>query len=117
MKKVFFAAIAAMVMVSVSNVFASSKMMMDETSAVPVDTVAPTTPVDSSVVDAPVTPQAGAEDDTTKQETTTENNANAETPVETVDDSQKQTPVQEENATQEESAENQQTTEQNVVSE
>lgn len=45
MKKVFFAAIAAMVMVSVSNVFASNKMM-GNSSAAPVDTVAPTTPTD-----------------------------------------------------------------------
>lgn len=73
MKKVFFAAIAAMVMVSVSNVFASNKMM-GNSSAAPVDTVAPTTPTDSTVTDTPVTPQAGSEDDTTKQETPTETN-------------------------------------------
>ena len=40
MKKFVFAAIAAMVMVSVSNVFASSKMMGNSEVA-PVDTVAP----------------------------------------------------------------------------
>lgn len=114
MKKVFFAAIAAMVMVSVSNVFASNKKM-GNSSAVPVDTVAPTTPTDSTVTDTPVTPQAGSEDDTTKQETPTE--TNTETPVESVDDTKKQTPVQEENTTQEETSENQQpTTEQNIVS-
>lgn len=44
MKKFVFAAIAAMVMVSVSNVFASSKMMIDNSEVVPVDTVAPETP-------------------------------------------------------------------------
>jgi len=107
MKKVFFAAIAAMVMVSVSNVFASSKMMMGNASVAPVDTVAPATPADSSVVDAPAAPQAGVEDDTTKQET----------PVQSVDNTQSQTPVQEENTPQEETTENQQPTEQNTVSE
>ena len=40
MKKFMFAAIAAMVMVSVSNVFASSKMVSNAQVA-PVDTVAP----------------------------------------------------------------------------
>ena len=48
MKKFVFAAIAAMVMVSVSNVFASSKMMIDNSEVVPVDTVAPETPEDST---------------------------------------------------------------------
>ena len=46
MKKFVFAAIAAMVMVSVSNVFASGKMMIDNSEVVPVDTVAPETPKD-----------------------------------------------------------------------
>ena len=41
MKKFMFAAIAAMVMVSVSNVFASSRMVGNAEIA-PVDTVAPT---------------------------------------------------------------------------
>ena len=40
MKKLVFAAIAAMVMVSVSNVFASNKMA-SVSSVAPVDTVAP----------------------------------------------------------------------------
>jgi len=106
MKKVFFAAIAAMVMVSVSNVFASNKMMMGNSLPAPVDTVAPTTPTDSVVT---ATPQAGTEDDTIKQETPTE--TKTETPVESVDSTQKQTPVQEENTTQEETSENQQPTE------
>ena len=43
MKKLVFAAIAAMVMVSVSNVFASNKMA-SVSSAAPVDTVAPAEP-------------------------------------------------------------------------
>ena len=60
MKKFVFAAIAAIVMVSVSNVFASNKMMGNAQVA-PVDTVAPATPADSSAVSTPVTPQAVAE--------------------------------------------------------
>ena len=64
MKKFVFAAIAAMVMVSVSNVFASSKMMIDNSEVVPVDTVAPETPKDSAEISTPVLPQAGAEDST-----------------------------------------------------
>ena len=47
MKKLVFAAIAAMVMVSVSNVFASNKMA-SVSSAAPVDTVAPAQPADST---------------------------------------------------------------------
>lgn len=66
MKKFVFAAIAAIVMVSVSNVFASNKMMGNAQVA-PVDTVAPATPIDSSAVNTPVTPQAGAEDSTEQQ--------------------------------------------------
>ena len=66
MKKFVFAAIAAIVMVSVSNVFASNKMMSNAQVA-PVDTVAPATPTDSSAVSTPVTPQAGAEDSTERQ--------------------------------------------------
>lgn len=49
MKKLVFAAIAAMVMVSVSNVFASNKMA-SVSSVAPVDTVAPTeAPADTTV--------------------------------------------------------------------
>ena len=49
MKKLVFAAIAAMVMVSVSNVFASNKMASVSTVA-PVDTVAPAeAPADTTV--------------------------------------------------------------------
>ena len=68
MKKFMFAAIAALVMVSVSNVFASSRMLSNAQVA-PVDTVAPNAPSDSLAVDAPVQPQAAAED-STQQETT-----------------------------------------------
>ena len=116
MKKLVFAAIAAMVMVSVSNVFAVSKMASDSQVA-PVDTVAPAIPTDSTVVETPVeTP--------------------AETPTESVDTTQKEAPVQteekvEENAqekveenTQEKTEENaqqtnevQQTTEPSTVAE
>ena len=109
MKKLVFAAIAAMVMVSVSNVFAVSKMASDSQVA-PVDTVAPAIPTDSTVVETPVeTP--------------------AETPTESVDTTQKEAPVQteekvEEN-TQEKTEENaqqqtnevQQTTEPSTVAE
>ena len=47
MKKFMFAAIAAMVMVSVSNVFASSRMVGNAEVA-PVDTVAPDAPSDTT---------------------------------------------------------------------
>lgn len=77
MKKFVFAAIAAIVMVSVSNVFASNKMMSNAQVAPAVDTVAPATPTDSSAVSTPVTPQAGAEDSTEQQ------NQEISTPTET----------------------------------
>ena len=66
MKKFVFAAIAAMVMVSVSNVFASSKMMIDNSEVVPVDTVAP---ADSTVEGTAISSQASVED-SAKQEST-----------------------------------------------
>ena len=70
MKKFMFAAIAAMVMVSVSNVFASSRMVGNAEVA-PVDTVAPEAPSDTLATGTPIQPQAGVED-STKQENTTE---------------------------------------------
>ena len=82
MKKFMFAAIAAMVMVSVSNVFASSSMVSNAEVA-PVDTVAPDAPSDTTEVGTPIQPQATTED-STQQETTqqqateTEQQANAE---------------------------------------
>ena len=82
MKTFMFAAIAAMVMVSVSNVFASSRMVGNAEIA-PVDTVAPDAPSDTTEVDTPIQPQATTED-STQQETTqqqateTEQQANAE---------------------------------------
>jgi hypothetical protein len=82
MKKFMFAAIAAMVMVSVSNVFASSRMAGNAEVA-PVDTVAPDAPSDTTEVGTPIQPQATTED-STQQETTqqqateTEQQANAE---------------------------------------
>ena len=97
MKKFMFAAIAALVMVSVSNVFASSKMVSNAQVA-PVDTVAPDAPSDTLAVGTPVQPQAGVEDSTqqenateaTTEATTTENatettteNTTEETPVAT----------------------------------
>ena len=82
MKKFMFAAIAAMVMVSVSNVFASSRMVGNAEVA-PVDTVAPDAPLDTTEVGTSIQPQATTED-STQQETTqlqaaeTEQQANAE---------------------------------------
>ena len=70
MKKFMFAAIAAMVMVSVSNVFASSRMVGNAEIA-PVDTVAPETPADTLATGTSIQPQAGVED-STKQENATE---------------------------------------------
>ena len=83
MKKFMFAAIAAMVMVSVSNVFASSRMV-GNVEVAPVDTVAPDAPSDTTEVGTPIQPQATTED-STQQEITqqqeaieTEQQANAE---------------------------------------
>ena len=70
MKKFMFAAIAAMVMVSVSNVFASSRMVGNAEVA-PVDTVAPEAPSDTLATGTPIQPQAGVED-STQQENATE---------------------------------------------
>ena len=86
MKKFVFAAIAAMVMVSVSNVFASSKMMIDNSEVVPVDTVAPETPKDSAEISTPVLPQAGAEN-------STEQATPAETTAESVETTQSEQPA------------------------
>ena len=73
MKKFMFAAIAAMVMVSVSNVFASSRMVGNAEVA-PVDTVAPDAPSDTTEVGTPIQPQATTEDsiqqENTQEETT-----------------------------------------------
>ena len=94
MKKFVFAAIAAMVMVSVSNVFASSKMMIDNSEVVPVDTVAPETPKDSAEISTPVLLQAGAEDSTeqaTPAETTAES---VETTAESVETTQSEQPAE-----------------------
>ena len=77
-----FAAIAAMVMVSVSNVFASSRMVGNAEVA-PVDTVAPDAPADTTEVGTSIQPEAITED-STQQETTqqqaieTEQQTNAE---------------------------------------
>lgn len=70
MKKFMFAAIAAMVMVSVSNVFASSRMV-GNAEVTPVDTVAPETPADTLATGTSIQPQAGVED-STQQENATE---------------------------------------------
>ena len=70
MKKFMFAAIAAMVMVSVSNVFASSRMVSNAEVA-PVDTVAPEAPSDTLATGTSIQPQAGVKD-STQQENATE---------------------------------------------
>lgn len=70
MKKFMFAAIAAMLMVSVSNVFASSRMVSNAEVA-PVDTVAPEAPSDTLATGTSIQPQASVED-STKQENATE---------------------------------------------
>ena len=67
MKKFVFAATAAMVMVSVSNVFASSKMMGNSEVA----------PVDTTVEDTAISSQASVED-SAKQETPVEQVENAQ---------------------------------------
>ena len=82
MKKFMFAAIAAMVMVSVSNVFASNRMVSNAEVA-PVDTVAPDAPSDTTEVGTPIQPQATTEDsiqqETTQQQATeTEQQTHAE---------------------------------------
>ncbi len=66
MKKLVFAAIAAMVMVSVSNVFANNKMA-SVSSVAPVDTVAPAEPADTTVEKATPaeTPEVTPADSTT----------------------------------------------------
>ena len=84
MKKFMFAAIAAMVMVSVSNVFASSRMVSNAEVA-PVDTVAPEAPSDTLATGTSIQPQAGVEDSTQQEnatETTTENATELQTTAE-----------------------------------
>ena len=84
MKKFMFAAIAAMVMVSVSNVFASSRMAGNAEVA-PVDTVAPEAPSDTLATGTPIQPQAGVEDSTQQEnatEATTENATELQTTAE-----------------------------------
>ena len=84
MKKFMFAAIAAMVMVSVSNVFASSRMVGNAEVA-PVDTVAPEAPSDTLATGTSIQPQAGVEDSTKKEnatEATTENATEQQTTAE-----------------------------------
>ncbi len=65
MKKFMFAAIAAMVMVSVSNVFAS-KNMASVSNAAPVDTVAP---ADTTVSTDTVAPAEQSADTTVEEKT------------------------------------------------
>ena len=84
MKKFIFAAIAAMVMVSVSNVFASSRMVGNAEVA-PVDTVVPEAPSDTLATGTSIQPQAGVEDSTQQEnatEATTENATEQQTTAE-----------------------------------
>ena len=84
MKKFMFAAIAAMVMVSVSNVFASSRMVSNSEVA-PVDTVAPEAPSDTLATGTSIQPQAGVKDSTQQEnatEATTENATEQQTTAE-----------------------------------
>lgn len=66
MKKLVFAAIAALVMVSVSNVFANDNNQSSLSTVAPIDTVAPTQPADTTVekqtpVETPATPETPAD--------------------------------------------------------
>ncbi len=66
MKKLVFAAIAALVMVSVSNVFANDNNQSSQSTVAPIDTVAPTQPADTTVdkqtpVETPATPETPAD--------------------------------------------------------
>ena len=84
MKKFMFAAIAALVMVSVSNVFASNRMVSNA-EVTPVDTVAPEAPSDTLATGTSIQPQAGVEDSTQQEnatETTTENATEQQTTAE-----------------------------------
>lgn len=73
-----------MVMVSVSNVFASSRMVGNAEVA-PVDTVAPEAPSDTLATGTSIQPQAGVEDSTQQEnatEATTENATEQQTTAE-----------------------------------
>ena len=78
MKKFMFAAITAMLMVSLSNVFASTRLLAN-TVVAPVDTVAPDAPSDTTEVGTPIQPQATTEDsiqqENTQEETTQQQKA------------------------------------------
>ena len=114
MKKFMFAAIAAMVMVSVSNVFASSRMVSNAEVA-PVDTMVPDAPSDTLATGTSIKPQATTED-STQQETPAE--TTTDTPVATEENTQAEQPAtvqetpqentQEETTQQQESAETEQ---------
>ena len=78
MKKLVFAAIAALVMVSVSNVFASNKMA-SVSYAAPVDTVAP-----ADTTATPAEPTTPTEEKTTPAEPTTQDST-ATAPAQSTD--------------------------------
>lgn len=79
MKKLVFAVIAAVAMVSVSNVFAGNRMV-NVAGSEPVDTVAP-----ADTTATPVETPAAAPTDTTVTPTDAPAEASAETPATTVD--------------------------------
>ena len=60
MKKLFFAAIASIVMVSVSNAFAH-EYVMNQTGAAPIDTVIPSTDSVTPATEQPATEQPAVE--------------------------------------------------------
>ena len=78
-----------MVMVSVSNVFASSRMVSNAEVA-PVDTVAPEAPSDTLTTGTPIQPQATTED-SIQQETPAE--TTTDTPVVTEENTQAEQPA------------------------
>ena len=109
MKKFMFAAIAAMVMVSVSNVFASSRMVGNAEVA-PVDTVAPEAPSDTLATGTSIQPQAGVEDSTkTEENTQAEEPAKVEENTQTTEEPAKVQETPQEETTQQETTEQQAT--------
>ena len=96
MKKLVFAAVAALVMVSVGNVFAQNEPV----STMQSDSISFVAPADTLAVGTPIQPQAGVED-STQQENATEATTEAtptETPTEnatetTTENTTEETPV------------------------
>ena len=98
---------AAMVMVSVSNVFASSRMVGNAEVA-PVDTVAPNAPSDTLATGTSIQPQATTED-SIQQETPAE--TTTDTPVVTEENTQAEQPATVQETPQEKTTQQQEATE------